>query len=42
MVKKFLAVGRSEVHAVKPMGLFCLTGAKIRFQAVIEYVMHNT
>jgi hypothetical protein len=24
--------GRSEVHPVKPMGLFCLTGAEISFQ----------
>lgn len=24
--------GRSEVHPVKPMGLFCLTGAEIPFQ----------
>jgi hypothetical protein len=41
MVKEFLDVGGSEVHPVKPMGLFCLTGAKIHFRVDIECMIQN-
>ena len=41
MVKKFLDAGRSEVYPAKPMGPFCLTGAKIHFRGDIECMIQQ-